>query len=126
MDNAGRKQIEGRLMDHEDNVDKIIEELILSGGLEVSGLDAETGEPLYQFTDKLSKTNPEIAEGIQELFHLHVMALWEKGFLNMNPTELNPMVTLTDFALNEEAVSSLHPDLRRTLIMIIARFELDA
>jgi hypothetical protein len=54
------------------------------------------------------------------------MALWEKGFLNMNPTELNPMVTLTDFALNEEAVASLHPDLRRTLIMIIARFELDA
>lgn len=113
-------------MQYDDEVERIIDELILSGGLEVAGLDSETNEPLYSFTDKLSETNPDVAAGLQELFHLHVMALWERGFLNMNPMEENPMVTLTEFALDEDAIKTLHPDLRRTLFMIIARFEADA
>lgn len=112
-------------MEYEDEVDRIIDELILSGGLEVIGLDPKTNEPLYQFTEKLQDTNPEVAKGIQELFHLHIMALWERGFLNLNPTEENPMVTLTDFALDEDAVKTLHPDLRRTLFMVMARFAED-
>ena len=35
-----------------DSGDKI-EELILSGALEVSGIDIDSGEMLYNFTDKL-------------------------------------------------------------------------
>jgi hypothetical protein len=53
------------------------------------------------------------------------MALWELGFLDMNPTENNPMVRLTTFADDGEAIDSLHPDLRRTLFMIKARFAED-
>ncbi len=110
----------------DDEIEQIITDLILSGGIEVAGLDPETNEPLYQFTEKLQDANPEMAASIQELFHMHVMALWERGFLDMNPMEENPMVTLTEFALDEDAIKTLHPDLRRTLFMIMARFEADA
>lgn len=105
-----------------DEVNKIIEELILQGAVEVSGLDIETGEPLYGFTDKLKTVSPELASGIEELFHIHVMALWEQGFLDMNPTEANPMVRLTNFADDEAAINSLHPDLRQTLRVIKSKF----
>jgi hypothetical protein len=109
---------------YQENHDEMIEKLILDGSLEVSGID-ESGELTYQFTEKLQEQNPELAEGIQELFHIHVMALWELGFLDMNPTENNPMVRLTTFADDGEAIDSLHPDLRRTLFMIKARFAED-
>lgn len=110
-------------MSSNEDIEKIIEDLILSGGLEVSGLDADTGEPLYQFTEKITEIDSPLADAMQELFHMHVMALWEKGFIDMNPMERNPMVRLTELALDNDAVHSLHPDLKRTLVMIIARFE---
>lgn len=110
-------------MSSNEDIEKIIEDLILSGGLEVSGLDADTGEPLYQFTEKITEIDSPLADAMQELFHMHVMALWEKGFLDMNPTERNPMVRLTELSLDDNAINSLHPDLKRTLVMIIARFE---
>lgn len=125
MGYAGREQIEGGLMDYDDEIERVIDELILSGGLEVAGLDPETNEPLYQFTDKLKETNPDVAASIQELFHMHIMALWERGFVNLNPMEENPMVTITEFALDEDAIQTLHPDLRRTLFMIMARMQED-
>jgi hypothetical protein len=108
-----------------DEINKIIEELILQGAVEVSGLDMETGEPLYGFTEKLKDVSPELASGIEELFHMHVMALWELGFLDMNPTEANPLVRLTNFADDEAAIDSLHPDLRQTLRIIKSRFSQD-
>ena len=106
-----------------DDIEKIIDDLILSGGLEVSGIDADSGEILYGFTDKLKEVSPEMANGLMELFHMHVMALWERGFLDLNPTEENPMVRLTEFAFNEDAVATLHPDLKQTLKIIIVKFE---
>lgn len=110
-------------MTDKDDVEKIIDELILSGGLEVSGIDVDSGEILYGFTDKLKEVSPEIANGLSELFHMHVMALWEKGFLDLNPMEENPLVRLTNFAYDDAALASLHPELRQTLKIIIVKFE---
>lgn len=108
-----------------EEVNQIIEDLILQGAVEIAALDMETGEPMYGFTDKIKEVSPELAAGIEELFHMHVMALWELGFLDMNPTESNPVVRLTAFADDEKAISSLGEDLRRTLYNIKARFESD-
>ena len=86
---------------------EIIDELILSGGLQVAGVDSETGEFLYQFTPKLKEISPT-------LYHEHVnhvngelMRLWEKGFLNINFMDDNPIVTLTAKALDKEELSKL-------------------
>lgn len=108
-----------------EEINDIIENLILQGAVEVSGLDMETGEPMYGFTEKIKDVSPELAAGIEELFHMHVMALWELGFLDMNPTEENPIVRLTSFAEDATAINTLNSDLKRTLYLIKAKFEED-
>lgn len=89
------------------NEKDIIDKLILSGAMEVAGLDSTTGEFLYVFTPKLKEVSPE-------LYHEHVnhvngelMNLWEKGFLNIDFMSDSPIVTLTEKALNKEEISKL-------------------
>jgi len=86
---------------------EIIDNLILTGALQVAGVDSETGDFLYQFTDKLKEVSPE-------LYHEHVnhvneelMKLWEKGFLNISMMDDNPIVTLNPKALDENELSKL-------------------
>jgi len=43
-----------------------IEDLILSGALEVSGIDIDTGEMLYNFTDKLKDINPDLFKNLPQ------------------------------------------------------------
>jgi hypothetical protein len=87
--------------------DEIINQLILSGGLQVAGIDSETGQFLYQFTPKLKEISPD-------LYHEHVnhvngelMRLWEMGFLNIDFMDENPIVTLAAKALDQEELSKL-------------------
>jgi hypothetical protein len=91
-----------------DNIDQeIIDELILSGGLQVAGIDSETGQFLYQFTPKLKEIHPA-------LYHEHVnhvngelMRLWEMGFLNIDFMSENPIVTLSAKALDDTELAKL-------------------
>ena len=50
------------------NPDDQIENMILDGSLEVSGIDEETGEFLYTFTEKLAKNYPELYKDTQTYF----------------------------------------------------------
>jgi hypothetical protein len=85
-----------------------IEDLILSGAIEVSGIDSETGEFLYNFTQKMKEVLPE-------LYNLHIndvykdiMYFWERGFVDVSDmTSSNPKVKLTEKAFNSEAISKL-------------------
>ena len=86
---------------------KMMDKLILSGALQVAGIDNETGEFLYQFTPKLKDVSPE-------LYHEHVnhvngelMRLWENGFLNINFMDENPIVTLTEKAFDKAEINKL-------------------
>lgn len=99
--------------------DEFIENLILNGALEVAGIDIETGEPLYNFTEKLQDVNPELHEEVFTFFSKEAMVLWEKGFLDMDITEKNPTVKLTPKALNEIDVMTLDKDKQFTLKQII-------
>jgi hypothetical protein len=93
-----------------DEEDKIIEELILNGALEVSGIDMETGEVLYTFTDKLAQFSPPLHEDMTNYFHSEMMFLWENGFIDMDITSDNPMVRLTKKALDESKLLGLGKD----------------
>jgi len=101
------------------NEDEIIEDLILQGALEVAGLDIESGEMLYNFTPKLQSINPELHNEFSKYFSSETQALWEHGFLEMDPTEENPIVRLTEKALKEEEVLKLEKDRQYTLKEII-------
>lgn len=102
-----------------DESDNIIEDLILSGALEVAGLDIDTGEPLYNFTDKLKDVNPQLHSEHSKYFAVETMALWEYGFLSMDVTEANPIVSLTDKSFNQEEVAKLDKQHQYTLKEII-------
>lgn len=105
--------------------DDAIDQLILSGALEVAGIDMDTGEPVYNFTERLLEINPELHKDVSLYFSRETMSLWSDGFLNMDVTEKNPMVSLTEKALDESEVAKLSKDKQYTLKEIIRIVGLD-
>jgi len=101
-----------------DSGDKI-EELILSGALEVSGIDIDSGEMLYNFTDKLKDINPDLFKDMSDYISTETMALWAEGFLDIDVTETNPMVKLTPKAFDDAEVDKLPKEKQYTLKEII-------
>lgn len=90
--------------------DNILNDLILNGAVEIAGLDIETGEPLYTFTEKLAQFSPPLHRALTNYIHSEIMFLWENGFLEMDVTESNPKVRLTEKALDESKRNSLGPE----------------
>jgi len=99
--------------------ESIFEDLILSGALEVAGVDIDTGEMLYNFTEKLKDINPKLHNEFSTYFSTEISGLWENGFIEMDITEKNPMVSLTKKALNEKEVEKLDKQKQYTLKEII-------
>ena len=107
-----------------DSGDKI-EELILSGALEVSGIDIDSGEMLYNFTDKLKDISPELFKDMSDYISTETMSLWVEGFLDIDVAEQNPMVRLTPKAFDEEEINKLPKEKQYTLKEIIRIISLD-
>lgn len=101
-----------------ENMDDYFEMLILSGAVEVAGLD-ENGEFLYSFTEKMQEIDPKLKENVDNIFFLEIRALWQLGFVNMDVSESNPTVTLTEKALDDEEVEQLPEFLQKTLQYLI-------
>jgi hypothetical protein len=97
---------------------EIVDKLILEGGLEIAGVDIDTGEFLYNFTDKLEKLNPELNDNLKNFFYNEVINLWEKGFVNISLFDENPMVTITNKALDQDKVKTLSKDQQKSLEQI--------
>jgi hypothetical protein len=105
--------------------DDAIDQLILSGALEVAGIDMETGDPIYNFTEKLIEVSPELHKEVSIYFSRETMSLWSDGFLDMDVTEKNPMVTLTSKASDESEIDKLSKEKQHTLKEIIRVIGLD-
>ena len=99
--------------------DEIINSLILSGGLEVAALDEDTGEMLYSFTPKIQELMPDLYDEHIRGVNSEVMNLWEKGFLNLDLFEKDPIITITPKALNKEEIQGLSKQERWSLFEII-------
>lgn len=84
-----------------------IEFLILNHGLEVSGIDSETGEILYSFTPKIKELMPELYNEHVNHVNSEIMRLWEKGFVNLDLFSDEPIVTLTAKAFDKESLATL-------------------
>lgn len=103
--------------------DEYIEKLILAGAVEVSGITAD-GEFTYSFTDKIKEVDAKLQERIDSMFIAEINELWELGFLNMNITESNPVVTLTERALIEKERLALEKRLQETLEYVMSILKL--
>ena len=97
----------------------MIERLILNGSLEVAGVDLETNELLYNFTDKLQVTHPSLYNEFVTFFSQETLELWEHGFLEMDMLSNNPSVRLTEKALDDIEVAKLDKQKQFSLKEII-------
>jgi len=103
----------------ESKEEKIINDLILNGGLEVVAIDQETGEMLYSFTPKIEKLMPDLYQEHLQSVNLAIMNLWEKGFLNLDLFAKDPIITITEKALKEEEIIALSKEDRWSLFEIM-------
>ena len=87
-----------------------VEFLILNKGLEVSGVDSDTGELLYSFTPKIRELMPELYKAHMNHVNSEIMAIWEKGFVNIDFFSEEPVVTLTEKAFDNKEISQLSKD----------------
>ena len=78
-----------------DSISKIIDNLILEGGLEVAGVDPDTGEMLYAFTPKVKDLMPELYNDHLNFVNDELMILWEKGYVNIDFLRDDPLISLT-------------------------------
>jgi hypothetical protein len=101
-----------------DPIDETIEALILSGAIEVSGIDSKTQEPLYRFNSKIQKIMPELYREHLNEVNRDIMALWEKGFLSVDLLEEDPVVTLTDKAFYDDEIEDLSKEEQISLFEI--------
>jgi hypothetical protein len=97
----------------------IVDNLILNGGLEFAGRDSETGEPMYRPTERLKEIDSKLSEDLSIYFSDVTMKLWEKGFLDMDIMEKDPVVKLGPKAFDAMLIKSLDKDQRVIMEEII-------
>jgi hypothetical protein len=99
--------------------DEEIQRLIDLGALEFIGVDLETEEPLYRPTEILKSINPDLSKDMAVYFSQTTMRLWEKGFINMDVTIEDPLVTLAEKSFDPELINSLPKEEKITMQEII-------
>jgi hypothetical protein len=57
----------------------LLEHLLLQGAIQVSGFDQQTGETLYDITDKLQEVAPEMYDDINKTFRENMYRMIDKG-----------------------------------------------
>ena len=98
-----------------DSISKIIDQLILDGGLEVAGVDPETGEMLYAFTPKVKDLMPELYNDHLNFVNDELMVLWEKGYVNIDFLIDDPLISLTPKSNDPEQTLKLSKQERWSL-----------
>lgn len=94
--------------------ENMLMELLDKGAVRFNGFD-ESGEPLYQFTEKLKDVNPDLYALHNQMLNIEVMALWEKGFVDMDLFEDNPTVKISKKAFDFNEVNKLDDNLKSFL-----------
>lgn len=91
---------------------EMVDKLILEHALEVSGVDSETGELLYTFTPKIKDIYPELYAEHMNQVHAEIMRLWERGYVDIDFFAEEPIISLTEKALDKAEYNKLSKDER--------------
>jgi hypothetical protein len=105
------------------NPKEVIDALILTGALEISAMDAETGEMVFAVTEKMERVAPEIYKEILEQANRDVLSLWEKGLLLMDITLDSPEVSPSEEALDRANWINLSESEYNTMNAVMRMFE---
>lgn len=85
-----------------------LDELILMEAVEVASVHENTGEVLYNITDKITEVLPILYDRFINQVHQKVMYFWELGFLEFDDmTKQHPNIRLTNKALDDDELSKL-------------------
>lgn len=103
---------------------ELIDTLILEGALVISGID-DNGEILYRVTDRMKDLAPELYAEFMNMIQQSVMSLWEQGFINMDVTKINPLVSPTEKALDKQSITKLNEADQKTLEALMMGFRGD-
>jgi hypothetical protein len=90
-----------------DKEKETINHLLLSGAMQICGVDEKTGEFLYQFTPKLKEVMPDLYREHLNSVNSEVMNLWEAGFVDVDLLSDSPLVTLTEKAFDRDEIFKL-------------------
>lgn len=91
----------------EEHISEIIDHLILEGGIEVAGVDSDTGEMLYSFTPKVKEIMPDLYDDHLNFVNYELMVLWEKGYVNIDFLMDDPLISLAEKSYIPEEVDKL-------------------
>jgi DNA-binding PadR family transcriptional regulator len=103
----------------------ILDRLILDGMVEVAGIDSDTGDMLYSFTEKAREELPEVRDAAEAYFNSIIMYFWENDFISMNLEDENPVVRLKDKAFDESQVELLSSEMKTALNLIKDALRID-
>ena len=102
-----------------------IDDLVLMGAIEAAGVHENTGEVLYNITDKIEEVLPVLYNRFLEQVHEKVMYFWEKGFLEFDDmTKENPNIRLTSKATDEDELFSLSEERLLQFRMLVHAFRI--
>lgn len=102
-----------------------IDTLILEGALVINGVD-DNGNIVYNVTDKLKEMAPELYDSFLDMLKSSVMSLWQKGFVNMDVTLENPLVSPSELALDDSSWDMLTDEEQNTLNALMKAFRGEA
>lgn len=103
----------------------MLDQLILDGIVEPAGIDMDTGEMLYSFTEKGKNEVPAIRREAEKYFDSVIMYFWENGFISMDVSEKNPVISITEKAFNQEEISKLSSEMKQALNIIKDALRID-
>lgn len=106
-------------MINDEEISKMIDNMVLSGYIEIDGIDSESGEFLYRVNPKLYEEIPDLEQRLQNAFLDEIYNLWTKGILSMDATKANPIISLTESAFDEKRVAELTVEERHTLFVVM-------
>jgi hypothetical protein len=99
--------------------DDIFNQLVLNGGLKFVGSDPDSGEALYVRTEMLKNIDPKLDEDLSSYFFEMAMKLWQNGFIDMDVTMSDPVITLADNSFDIKKIESMDKDEKLVLQQII-------
>lgn len=102
---------------------ELIDALILSGALEISAMDSESGQMVYAVTDKMEELAPEIYREINDQIQRDVMSLWQKGLLAVDLLSNSPDISITELALDRANWIDLSDSEHSTMNTVMRAFE---
>ena len=100
----------------DEEISKIVDNLILEGGIEFAGVDPETGEMLYSITSKIKDLMPDLYDEHLSFVNDELMSLWQKGFVDIDFFSDDPLIHLSEKYYNTDEFMKLSKQERWSLL----------